>query len=271
MKIRAIRAALLCLCLTICSCMSRRIPRPEIDGELLPAADNAQILADLSSSDQEIETLRGLTRTTIRHEDGRERLRHVIVFEKPDKLRVEALPLNSAFTLNLVAARDGKVVVLDPGSKRALTGSAGSGLIKDTIGIPVDESELMSYMSGRIPSAVIARDAGQQSVRVYRNDQQNTTAVVVGNYRHFWLYNNDTLDLQTVQIRNPFRDRLLLEICYELYFEVNGVRVPNKIEVWLPEEDVRFTLAFSAISVNKEFPHKLYSVRIPSDYRVYER
>jgi hypothetical protein len=237
--------------------------KPSVKGEPLHQMEADAIIERLWVRDNEIRTLRALARSTFVHGDDSQSVRQIFVFQKPDKLRLETLALQTATTLSLVTSREGIATYLDPGQKEAKTGNAESQFFNALLHIPASEQELMSLISGRVPSRFLVPG----ELEVYRNGD-GTLSLVKGNFLYYWLVDEADLSVRECQIRDVFKDNLLFRVVYEGRRVEDNIVLPETIHLHMPADRFETRIGFGKITVNAPIPAGLFNVAIPSDYSV---
>jgi hypothetical protein len=255
------------LLLMVAGCGPAYIPRPKLPGQALPAPAVERVLTQLRERAGAVRSWRGLSHSVMREGRQSGKVRHAILFTRPDRLRVETLPAGSAFSLNLLAVEHGEAVFLDPGSKRAYKGRVDAELLRDVVGIQADLSELMLFLCGIVPVDDSGAAGGWTA---YQTPGAASLMLVQGESRYFVL-NAQSLELDRAHVRDPFTDTLRFEIGYSDYQESGGERLPRRIEVGIPDRKIAVELRFDKISLNGAISEKLYQVQIPPDYAVTTR
>jgi len=256
---------------TITGCFHSEVkPLPKLSGDLMSVPDTESFVASVEADDKDIHSMRVLWNASFRVRKEKNLLRYGIVFVKPDQLRVEALPRTAAYSLSLLVGRDGRVVFVDPPGKRGFRGQFGSGVVKQILGIPLSEQELMSCVAGRVPQRLLGEGGGLGSLRAYDDASANVTELTRGGLRYYWMFHREDRDLMLFQMRDQFRETLELEVQYDDYRSVGEMRVPYRIIIRMPSESVEVELTAKRVSVNEKYPDQLFHLEIPSDYRISE-
>lgn len=261
---KVLRAMALALCLIGAGCGAGALSvRPKIKTSPLLSLETDGIVERLWLRDNEVTSLRALSRSTFEQEDDSQTVRQVFVFEKPDKLRFETLPLNASIALSLVISRDGLATFLDSIQKKATRGSAEKEFFNALLHIPASERELMSFLTGRIPT----RFLNPGELQMYRNGD-GTLSVVKDDFLYYWVVNETDYSVRECQIRDQFKGILLFKVTYEGTQVVSDIVLPKKISLEVPKEDFKSTIDFTQVKLNEDVPDNLFKVEIPSDYKI---
>ncbi len=264
MKRRAGRifvAGLLCMLIACARQFSPHGPR----GEALSAVAKQQALDVCRRSTAEVRSFRALSRTRVEHGEDRTTLRQVMVFASAGKFRIEALPTNGAYTLNLIVADSGRLLALDPEEKTARQAPLNSGLLRKVLHIPLNEADLMPLIAGRIPLRFLENEGA-----VYREPGSNRLYLADSAGKVFFEADSGDCLLKKAEFLDPFNDRLSLRIVYGENCPAEDLRLPCRLNVENVSDGLSSELSFSNFSVNREYPAGLFCQEIPSDFRIVE-
>ena len=113
------------------------------------ASQAAEFNAALKSSANEIRTFRGLVSIKARKAVGREEFNQVLVFSRPDKLRIETFAPGVNQLLTLVVVNGDKIQALDRKNLTGLQGEVNTYNVEKLIEIPLLPEEFMLWILGR--------------------------------------------------------------------------------------------------------------------------
>lgn len=267
---RALPALLLILSVVSCT----RVPAARLGAGAAPLAAGQVSAFDvnLTQLDAEITNFRGLFESVYRVDDDQWTVRQAIVFAKPDRLRVETLPLVGVTTLSLLVAQAGQAVMLDPGTKTAYRGRADEEFFLRFLRVPLKERDVMSFLLGRIP---VSYRVGED-VATLRGD--NSIFVKKGRWFTAELDGTSLLAKQ-IEIRDPFRDTVTLSIA--LTYEgvppldrgstTSGnedahIQTPSAVTISIPRSSLVISNTVRSVKLNQPIPSQLFEVPVPSDY-----
>jgi hypothetical protein len=237
-----------------------------LSGELLSGSARETVLSGFKRAAAEIRSFRVLSRTSIDHKGDRTVLRQILVFAEPVRFRIEALPLNGAYTLSLVVADSEKVIALDPEEKTARQGAPNSGMLRKVLNIPLNEDELMALLAGRIPARYLSDLTQTDSLQVYQDEMAGRFFILSNNQSAFFELDARTGTLLTVEFRDRFSDKVSLRLEYSAPQTVDGVPIPTQLLVSIPRDSLTISLGYSNVSLNRDYPAQLFSVSIPDGY-----
>lgn len=252
-------------------CFPRGPARTPSEMELLSLDKREDVLNFLVAKDQEIYSFRSLARTNIIEDKKQRSIRYIFVFEKPDKLRIEALPVNMSYALHLlISGKDDESVFLDTTQKLALISRDSEKAIRQVLRIPLSKRDLLSYLTGRIPMRVVSEKLGVREARYSVEKGGGPLHIVWGESRDTWVVNQDFV-LQSVKLHDPFNGKVSLEIDYGSYESLGSLIFPKTITLRLPREDLEVVLRMSSTSINGSYPDDLFIAKIPDDYEIRRR
>ena len=246
-------------------CAAGRHPAPA--GVLMSGIEARGIFEALARKDEQLRSLRALARIHATTPDGEVSYREAVVFVKPDRLRLEALPLQGAMTLSLAVLKGGEVRVLDPGAKHAVVGMDAEGLIRTHTKIPVAPAALMALLAGVVPQHALRE--GEDRLRLFVDSAQKIYTLVRGDFVEYYRFDQQSLGLLEAQLRRRFDDRLAAAVRYAPARPgLGGLR---DLHIELPLEKTSVSLSWLSAVVNGAVAERLFEVEIPADYRVYRK
>jgi hypothetical protein len=198
-------------------------------------------------------------------------VRGIIVFQKPDKFRLEILPPSATYTLTLLVAREGLATLLDPREKSAVVSSSASGLLQAALKLPMSESDLMSYFLARVPPRFAARVSNQKEALVTTNTQTGKLMVRLTDTGDTWTIEPTTGLLTEATLVNRFDGLTDVELGYEGAVTCEGLQLPGVISVKLPRQNLGMTFTLTTTKCNQDIPDTLFSAEIPGDYSVIKK
>lgn len=249
----------LLLCFTAGGC-ARRSALPPISEIEISAREYAELRASLSACGSTIQTFRGLARVSAHQGSDRSTFRYVLVFEKPDRLRLEAIPTTAVYTLSLLVSAQGQFTYLEPPEKRAVRGAGIQQMLGRYVGIPLEPSDLMAISLGCLPPRYNIQD-----LRSYRDTERNIIQVV-GNGLLLEL-ESGSFATRRLYLISPLDDRTAVEIEWQGAHSPN-LSAPFSMQIRVPRHELRVDMNFTSIQHNATISDQLFHPSIPSDYSV---
>jgi len=245
-------------------------PPPQVAGERLGVIEAEAIVEHLIFAESELQSFRGLSRSTFTQDTQVDVLRHLLVFKKPDRLRVEALPPTAVYTLNLLVTEGGEYTFIDAVERTAATGVLTEDLFYSMFRLRANEQQFMNFFTGRIPPELLGGWVGRGGIEVFVNPVLEEVEIVKGNFQFYWVLDSNTLNLKRFRARDLYTDRDLFEISYSDYQQAGEVQVPAVVDLYVPIENTRINMNFSNMTVNQDYSESLFKTNIPADYRLAE-
>jgi outer membrane lipoprotein-sorting protein len=249
------------LLLFAAACAGSKIAPPALAGKEISSTESQRLFHSLKKRSQEIETFRSIARASLEYGKERGRLRYAFVFAYPDRLRIEALPVNGLYTLNLLVARKDQAVFVDPAEKRAFVSSKAEHLLEKGFRLDVTKQELMSLLLGRIDSQILNGDG----LRVVVDPAGN---YVVGLESAGWFWHVDPRSLCVRRAESWQKHQQRLIVVYGPCTGENDFKIPQSLVLLLPQDDVTMSFEQQHMAVNQKLPDELFKAAIPGDYQI---
>jgi len=243
---------------------SRSIPLPDLHGISIEGPEKDRVLAELLKRDSEVTSFRGLSYSTLNIADSKHLVRHIVIFQKSENLRLETLPRQGAFPLQLLVVHAGQIVLLSPPEKRGYQGEFRRKIVQKVIGFPASAYELMTFLTGTLPRSALLNS---NDTELYYDADSESFQLVVGDFEKYVQLDAKDLTPQRIEVRDQFDGSFLLALNYSDYRLVNSLLLPGKIVIDVPQEGIQATLRFSILSINKPVEQELFELQLPGDYR----
>ncbi|MFN8392595.1 MAG: hypothetical protein U0136_20040 [Bdellovibrionota bacterium] len=174
------------LLLTLSGCSLFAKPAPSLKG-YTPVSDSmkADVVAKLAQESARITSARGSLRSTFSKSLHRETVRQIVVFQRPDKMRVELFATSLNQLTLLAVSHDGLIEAYDPGAGVLFRGRDVPANIERVVSVPFSPEELMLWFSGRVPfieeeiekvDVLEHKGGGRQAVRLLLKDGRRIEA-----------------------------------------------------------------------------------------------
>jgi len=265
MKLKFCRALSLILAFFFSGCYGRAF-HPLFDGEALSEAQRGAALNKILSYKNEAQTFRCLSHARSDINGEKATLRYAIVFERPDKLRIEALPLNSAYALSIVIANGDKFLALDTSSKRAYSGKPDAENFSKTLNLKLDSKSLIPLVIGRLPLELYTLLGDTRRVQFRLAPDTKTLRANLDNFNFYLEFDAESLLLKSFQSKDSKRGTLALRIDYDNYQEVSGIKVPATIKLSIPADRVNIDMRLSAPNLNQALGDRFFKLDIPEGF-----
>lgn len=221
-------------------------------------------------SDQKTELLKNLTDfsnnspfsfkissdSTIKSTDGKFIFRHAFLFEKPDKLRIEAFPLNTGISLSLLVSKDGNAKYIDSEEGIIHEGSAREDFFGRYLKVPLSERDLRYLLIGRIPFEFL--ESGK--LKIYSEGNNAFYDIVYGDFQFYWKVDKKTLVTQEFQVWDIFNGKQILKTSYYEFADVDRFKLPNQLSIEAPSQDLMLDLRYKKIVTNTDINDALFVI-----------
>ncbi len=208
--------------------------------------DPSEIESLLRQLDRESEAIRryqGFVRIRGKGPDGSFDGRLVVIFERPDDLRIELLGPFGSTRWSAVASEKG-IRVLFPGSKEYVEEPDTADIVGRLLGIPLDAEEVMALLSGVGTPPDVEVRAG------YR--QGPTTIGVLAEGERIELAEDG--QVSSVQART-------YRVSYPTSWKKRRRQIPDRL--LLSTESIRVTLTAEDVDVNASLDPEAFELEIP--------
>lgn len=245
---------LIALCnFLLISCSTLNFPRPQITGQKV---NDPQITASIIETSEKVKAVRLLASATV--EKGKElyTFRQIILAQKPDSVRIETLPSNLGVALNLLAASNGRAIFIDNNENIRKEGEANEQFFQETFGLPISDKDFIYFLTGRVPDKLLLNN----NHLIYSDADKENFQLVLPNFKQYWELDPVTKLAKKCQIRDQYKDKLIIDINYKYQDTATVNSIPEIISFFIPKYDLRITLNTSKVTVNQFFPEKLYQI-----------
>jgi outer membrane lipoprotein-sorting protein len=252
------RPALFVLLLSITLLASCVPVRPKLVGEQVSQSFADGLLQEWSESSGRFTSVQGLAKVKVHSPENSLNGTQVILAEKPDRLRAEALsPFGSP--LLLLAADGEKLGVLLPSQNLYYTGAATAENLGRFVRIPLHLADLVTVLlyqppviTARSEEAFVLQEGGWLLVR---NNSPRRQELIFNPLR------------QLVEVRYFDRDSLLLKISYGKFAAGEG-RFPYSFDIEIPEQKTTASLEFSDPEINGQLRPGIFQLTPPAGVTV---
>lgn len=231
------------------ACRPSPIEPPEPAG--IPEADPdtvREVEAALSGKAGEVQTFRSLAHVTASRGIGSEELTQVIVFSRPDRLRVEFFEPNLTQLLALIVVADGEVQSVDKQDGVVYRGSATPEVMRRLLSIPFAPDAAMLWFVGRFTPPAQENIARRRLFRLGDGQQLLIYVLRDGRELRVRLRGEDHL-VMGVELLSSSREKLLRSDF--TYGPGSAAPVlPVSIELELPAQNTVASIVYDNPAVN---------------------
>lgn len=257
------RAFLGCmLMILVCFTGCARVPRPLLAPQQITGVEKEGLLKAIGAQDAALQSFKGLARGVLDEAGERAIVRYVILFKRPESLRIEALPSTGAYTLSILAANPDGVVMVDPVNRRGYRSTDPAHALKTALRIPIPPRDLASYLLGLVPQGALHEALDVRS-------SPDGIQIVAGDFESYWLLDPKSLRLKRVELRRAPHARPSLSIEYGEYAPQGAWRYPLELRLEVPGESLIGSISFRSAEFNPTISDVPFNLAIPADYAVY--
>ncbi len=264
MRMLGLAGVTLGVSLVLISGCTPRAGLPKVSSQPLSQQLTQQSRAALEKCESKVSSLRSISRVSLHHGEERAAFRYATIFEKPGKLRIEAMPTAAAYTLSLLSVVDGTLTYLDPAERTAVRGAATSSMLAKFIGVPLDPADLMALFIGCMPHRLI-----DDSLGFFESSQQGLATVT--NERVYAEVEVESGLLKRFVLAETTSGLEAFEVTLDDYESVEDVPIPGILTLHVPKHDLTMQLTQVSALVNSEVRPELFQTEIPADYSVREQ
>ncbi len=274
----AVRLLGVVLALSLGSCVHLKPETLLTTSDYQPASveDVTAVTSYLRASVSAVTSFRAMGDLLILKSGKRYRGTQVVVFTRPDKLRLELFSTALNRLTSIIVCRNGELTTVDFEAKQAYQGMASERNLARLTGIPLSVEQIMLLNTGRI--AVSDREL--ENANVFRELDSGKLVVLVrdDNGRIFHLIlrrlgdvqSELVFELEAVKVFDGNTELLFIE--YLKQTPSTTVRqisptIPPRIRVMVYEEDLELELSYEQADLNPviapDEADRLYSITLP--------
>jgi hypothetical protein len=184
----------------------------------------------------------------------------VFAFQGPENIRLDIIPINSAFTIQSGACFEGNAILLYPSEKRSVTGPTASILSTFFSGLPIQANFLLGVLTGRLPDSL----ANQTSWEGYK-DTSDALTLISTDHSQAW-YFTDQKELSRIEVRDTTLGKIRAVLSFGPPIDCGGYRFPSTITGEFPTERTTIVLRHSSPQCDQAINPSIFTLSIPSDF-----
>jgi hypothetical protein len=208
----------------------------------VPAEDADRLLADLAGSARGVQRYQAVLKVRGEGPDGRFSATEVLIFQRPDRVRVELLATFGPSRW-IAVTRDGRITVLFPKTREYLEESAVEDVVAALLGIRLSPPEVMAILDGSgLPLA------GERSLRAERRGDRIRIALPSG-----------TVDVEADQVREA--QAAGYRVIYPTEWKDMQRQVPDRIDI--VSEKLEASLSVEDLDINVRLDPEAFVVSLP--------
>lgn len=251
MRVRSV-ALLVCVCVAGCA----RLPVFRPSGEPQTHQDANRICQSLANRAEPVRSARALVYATVRSGSEAVSLRYAVVTKEPNKMRIDLLPLEGAYTLGLLVVGADGATVIDTTNRTFSADKNAEKLTREFVGLPgLTPEAVLALLTGRLPPLSCSAPQvfkGNDGVMMIRD----------GASRIVWEVDQDSAAIIGAQMLHPSGENI--EAQAEIRVGDGGLPLVL-FSVYSPAAATA-EMVVRKLTLNREIPDDLFKVAVPAGY-----
>ncbi len=242
--------------LTGCAAMK---PEPQN----IPPPDVRSILATLKMRYDLVDSMRTWTNVGIESHGKKEEIREYLHYQKPDKLRVDAMgPFNAPRAIALAVEKSFRFYFV--AENELIMGELSDGVIKDIFDVDLRVSDVRSSI---FANPFLDGNVNELDIESYGDEYLIRRASTIPGYREeiTILARNTTVSKWQVI---DSEDNIVQEISFSRYQKVGGILRPLKAVIHRPVDNTRISIESVNPEINVELAEKTFDLPIPEGAKI---
>ncbi len=236
---------------------------PSLRGfEPAPSERSTLVLEELRASTAAVRTGRGEYEAQVSGGIGRQTLRQVVAFSRPDHLRFELFASALEQLVLLAVVEDGTLQCLDPRAGILYRGASTPENIARVLGAPLIAEEAMLWLTGHLPipsdaKLLVGSDPAHFVIKGSISPERCAVA-------HFDS-SNGPAKMKSLELRRCESQKLFF--FSELFYE-NG-DTPSRLTFSFPDQRIDGTLTRQSFTLNPKLPaDRIFKIQQPGGVRI---
>ncbi len=192
-----------------------------------------------------------------------------IAADQANRLRLELFPSNLATPALLAAVNKEQLTVIDRTQKKAWSGDLSDELVKEMTGIPINSSQMFSWLSGSVPFVSVREGLERYT---YMEEKNGLRSLLIlrdsKGFEYVLLFNKISGRIELDQVELSFKGT---RKSFTTYARDKNTGVLQGLKLWLLEDGTEIDLQYSDLVVNPYWPEvtadKLFSLRVPRSFQ----
>lgn len=249
--------SLMCVILLVgCAIMK---PEPEI----IPPPDVHSILATLKVRYDLVDSLVMWANVVIESHGQKEEIREYLRYQKPDKLRIDAMgPFNAPRAVALAVGKSFKLYFV--AENEMIVGELSDGVIKDIFDVDLRVSDIRSSI---FANPFLDGNTDELELESYGDEYVIRRASTLTDYREEITILARNTTVSKWEIIDP-EGKKVQEVSFSKYQKVGGILRPLKAVIYRPMDGTRISIESVNPEINVELPETDFDFPIPETAKV---
>lgn len=254
-----IHRAILLICVVVLVGCATIKPKPQDT----PPPDVRSILSTLKMRYDLVDSMRTWMNVKIESHGQREEIREYLHYQKPDKLRVDAMgPFNAPRVIALAVEKSFRLHFV--AENELIVGELSDDVIKDIFDVDLRVSDLHSSI---FANPFLDGNVNELEIESYGDEYLIRRVSTIADYR----------EEITVLVRNTAvsrwqvidsEDRIVQEISFSRYQKVGGIMRPLKAVIYRPVDETRISIESVNPEINVELAEMTFDLPIPENAKI---
>jgi hypothetical protein len=170
------------------------------------------------------------------------------------------MPAGAGYATQLIVAKDEQAVAVDSTEKKIFKSASAEHILRRYVGLPLSTTELFRALTAQVPAspnAALSRSSTGDSVFLEWKDTGKS-----------WELDARSLQPKRLVLTNQYTSKLLANLRYTGFLNIDGVSLPSRIELDIRSNDTSSVLTFDWRKINAEIAEELFEAREPAGYEV---
>lgn len=198
------------ICLFFTGCSAYRVTMPRVSGAALTKEQKAIFFAELTKKEAEIRSAKLLFNTQIIEAGDQTTVKQAILFEKPQKLRIETFPLNQSIALSLFVTDGSDATFIDHNSGERYDDITPTDILRSFLHLPIDHKDFISLLTASVPDRFL-----NDNLVVIEDNKSQKKLLIVQDSDSWLLLDSTTNRLLEAALNEQFQKSTALYLKYE--------------------------------------------------------
>lgn len=254
---------LFCFSVFLVGCATKsKIPFPsttlenKIEGE-----EKAKISEKLLNLNKEFSNVRLLSDVMLVEKDSAYNFRYLFIYDKKGKVRIEAFPPQTFLSLHILTQNEKGALFLDRQQKIAIKTKDIKNILNEIWSENIEYNNLISIFIGNNNFSKDSLNDFDFYLLEAKKTNDKILQVIRKDKNEYYEFNYNDLSLLTYDIWKNNGDTLLMRI----------KNVKDMIYVMFPQKELLMNFKITKEELNANLKDSLFSVKVPSNYKVYNK
>ena len=224
---------------------------------------------ELLSKRAEVRAMQSSIKLEARKAVFEKRFNLALAADQANRLRLELFPSNLATPALLAAVNGEQLTVIDRTQKKAWSGDLSDELVEEMTGIPINSSQMFSWLSGSVPF-VSVREGVERYTYMEEKDGHRSLLILRDSkgFEYVLLFKKVFGRIELDQVELSFKGK---RKSFTTYDRDESSGLLKGLKLWLLEDGTEIDLRYTDLLINPFWPEgtteKLFSLRVPRSFQ----